>query len=353
MTITTMSKRPTRQAVRMALALFGLAVVVPSHGCIDFLDRCAGRDMHAGDAIECPMPEWTDRSFALQLPWNWDGTSALPVIFAIHGGGGNRRSAASVTCPDGDVGDPQCFPILARTHGFAVVLPDGTGTRPVHNVRTWNAGGGSKGFNCASGAACASGIDDIRYFRELLAELRQTIPVDDRRIFATGLSNGAAMSHRLACELPEEIAAIVAVGGTNQFAAVGGRCGEPVPVLQIHGTEDPCWSYDQSDGTCIGSEDNGIKLGVNESMEVWRTINGCSTDVIEEAIENRAPSDGTTSVRKTWQGCRAELSLIRIQGGGHTWPNGDEYLDSDRIGRVERDFGSEVVVEFFLDHPKP
>jgi polyhydroxybutyrate depolymerase len=55
----------------------------------------------------------------------------------------------------------------------------------------------------------------------------------------------------------------------------------------------------------------------------------------------------------TWQGCQAALSLIRVQGGGHTWPNGDAYLDSDRIGRVERDFGSEGIMEFFLANSKP
>ncbi len=185
-----------------------------------------------------------------------------------------------------------------------------------------------------------------------MGEIRRVIPVDPKRVYATGLSNGAAMSHRIACEMPEEIAAIVAVGGANQHAAGGGACGAPVPVLQIHGTEDPCWTYAQSERTCLGVE-KGLKVGVEPSMEGWRTVNGCGADRVEVPLPDRATHDGTRSHRVSWSGCKASLELIRIEGGGHTWPGGFAYLGSESIGRVPKDFGSEVIVEFFLAHPKP
>jgi polyhydroxybutyrate depolymerase len=296
------------------------------------------------------MPGWVDRSFDIELPASWDGTSPLPVILALHGGGGNKRAAAVVSCPTGTEGEPGCLPEVAKARGFAVVRPDGTGTRPLRNIRTWNSGGGVDGWNCASGGACKAGIDDVAYFRGLLDEVAKTVPVDAARVFATGLSNGGSMSHRLACELPDRIAAIVAIGGGNQFAAAGGACTAAVPVLHIHGTEDPCWSYTTSDTTCLGEGDR--KVGVAESVEGWRLRNGCNGVTTEEKLPDRDPGDGTTSVRIRHEGCAADVEHIRVDGGGHTWPNGYQYFDVSRIGRVGRDFGSEVVVEFFLAHPK-
>lgn len=319
------------------------------------LDPCTG-PLAPGDRLTCPMPGWLDRGYDIEVPAGWDGSAPLPVVLALHGGGGNKRSAAAVTCPDGDLEDPACLTRVAARAGFVVVRPDGTGMRPLRNVRTWNAGGGTQGYNCTSGAACASGVDDIRYIDELLDEVGRLVPVDAARVHATGLSNGGAMSHRLACALPDRIASIAAVGGANQHAAAGGACAASVAVLQIHGTEDPCWTYDQGPATCVGSE-RGIKVGVAESMEGWRLRNGCEAGMpgagpgIEEALPDADPEDGTRVTRVGYSGCARELVLLRVDGGGHTWPGGHAYLGQDRIGRVTHDIDSEIIVEFFLAHP--
>jgi polyhydroxybutyrate depolymerase len=335
----------------MRIALLALACMVcPCLSCIHPLERCAGKTVAPGETLSCPMPDWTDRSFDVTIPSNWDRTSSLPVLLAIHGGGGNKAAAARVTCPDGETGGALCLPAQAAARGMAVILPDGTGGRPLRNVRTWNAGGGHDGLNCTSGAACKEGVDDARYFRELLAEVALIFPVDTTRIYATGISNGGAMSHRLACELP--IAAIAAVGGTNQLAAGGGACPDAVPVLQIHGTQDPCWSYTSSDSSCLGGSDNGTKIGVAESMEGWRVRNGCGNAPSETAMPDINPADGTRSYRVTWPGCKEALELIRVEGGGHTWPNGYQYFGESKIGRVERDFGNEIILDFLMAHAR-
>jgi predicted esterase len=131
-----------------------------------------------------------------------------------------------------------------------VVLPDGTGLRPLRNVRSWNAGGGTDGWQCVSRGACQQGVDDGAFFDQLLVELARVVPVDARRVFLTGLSNGGAISHRLACERPSVVAAIATVGGTNQYTAAGGRCAARVPVLAIHGSDDPCWGYETGTAAC-------------------------------------------------------------------------------------------------------
>lgn len=298
------------------------------------------------------MPDWFDRAFDVQVPSGWDGKRPLPLLIAFHGGGGNRASAETVTCPDGQAGGSRCLAAIARAAGYVVVRPDGTGTRPTRNVRTWNAGGGVGGWHCVSAGACEEGIDDEAYFDALLAELRRLVPLDERRIFLTGLSNGAAMAHRLACARPTVVAAIAPVGGTNQFAAAGGACTAPVPILQIHGTEDPCWGYVTTDATCSILKP-GRKVGVAESLDGWRVRNGCAATFVERLLPDVDPGDGTRATRRTFDGCAASTEHLRIDGGGHTWPGGHSYLSGDTIGRVSLDVSaSEEIVRFFDAHPK-
>ncbi len=318
----------------------------------DPLDRCT--TAAAGDRLQCPMPGYTDRAFDLDVPAGWDGSTPLPLIIAFHGGGGNRASTSRITCPGGDLDDPGCLPAIAGAAGMAVVRPDGTGSRPVRNVRTWNAGGGVDDWQCASGPACKAGYDDIGYVDDLLAEVGRIVPLEPRRIYATGISNGGAMTHRLACERPEVLAAIAPVGGGNQHAAAGGSCPDPVPVLHIHGTDDPCWTYDTSARSCLQT-DGKLKVGVDDSMAGWAARNQCGAGAPgEEGIADADPDDGTTSVRLRWPGCAADTELVRVDGGGHTWPDGYQYTGSDRVGIVTHDFDAdELIVDFFQAHARP
>lgn len=305
-----------------------------------------------GAAVDCAVPGFAKRDFTLEVPASWDGRAPLPVIFAFHGGGGNKRSAASVTCPRGDLADASCLDAVAKRAGFAVVRPDGTGAAVLPNVRTWNSGGGVGKWTCTSGRACREHVDDLAYFDALTKEVARLVPVDPKRIHATGLSNGGAMSHRLACERARVVASIVSVGGGAQHAAAGGACASGVAVLEIHGTEDPCWGYEESDRACLQT-DSGVKVGVRATMEGWRARNGCAPQPDEQALPDADPADGTRATLVRWRGCRAAVELLRIDGGGHTWPSGDPYLSEKKIGRVSRDVTSEVVVAFLRDHPRP
>ena len=317
------------------------------------LDPCTSSQAGPGVHLECPMPGWVDRAYDLYIPQGWDGSSPLPLIVVFHGGGGNKRAALRTTCPGGDTKSPDCFAPLSTALGYAVVFPDGTGTRPLWNVRTWNAGGGTDGTTCVSGGACKSGVDDMAYLDDLLADVGEVIPIDPGHIHATGLSNGGAISHRWACERPQIVASIAPVGGTNQFAAVGGPCATSTPVLQIHGTEDPCWTYETSDQFCLDDDNHGVKTGVPESMEGWRIRNNCDDQVTEELLPDLDPDDGARVTRVEWQQCESDTTLLRVEGGGHTWPGGYAYLDASTIGPMCRDINaSQLILEFFDAHPK-
>jgi polyhydroxybutyrate depolymerase len=216
-------------------------------------------------------------------------------------------------------------------------------------MRTWNAGGGRDGWQCTSGRACASGVDDIAYLDAVRAVVQARVPAESW--FATGLSNGGAMSYRLACERAGVFRAIAPIGAGNQAAAFPGCAPEaPVALLHVHGTADPCWGYEGGSTACA-QRDGLRKVGVRESIvgdagiAGWATHLGCSGPVRETALPDTA-DDGMRSVERRHEGCAAPLVELVVEGGGHTVPDGFRYLR--RAGPVTRDLsGSRRIVAFF------
>jgi len=294
----------------------------------------------------CELEAYPDRPYEMFVPGSYRSDNAIPVVIAFHGGGGSSRNGATMSCPNGDIDDEACLHGIGEDAGFVTVYPNGTGFFPLRNLRTWNAGGGTDGWNCASGKACANNIDDLAYVDRLLEDVGSRLNVDRTRVYAIGLSNGAAFSQRLACERANTFAAVVAVAGSNQFST-GAPCNpvQPVAILQIHGTEDPCWSYTTSDSKCIGS--GGNKLGAVPSVTGWVDTLSCPTSSVEMELPDTV-DDGTSTTKTTWSGCNGgvEVILMTINGGGHTWPSGSVGLSENRVGRTTSDWGNELIWDF-------
>jgi len=311
---------------------------------------CSPENAKPGAVLTCALPGFARRAYDVYLPADYSPARPAPVVLAIHGGGGNARAAARTSCSGGDVDGEDCLHAMARREGVAVVYPNGSGARLFPDVRTWNAGGGAQGWQCVSGRACEDGVDDIAYFRALLDDLERWVAVDARRVHATGLSNGGAMSHRLACQLADRIASIAAVGGANQYATTA-SCAppRPVPVMQIHGSADPCWPFEGGEAACA-QRDDMAKISVDASMRIWATVNGCGAPGPAEAL---ASEKGIETLRIRWAGCRAETILIRVEGGGHVWPGGWAYFGKRVIGPMVGGWSANrVILDFFRRHPK-
>ena len=293
----------------------------------------------------CAVTDYPDRPFEIHVPSSYDG-SPIPLVVNFHGGGGSIESSRKSSCPEGDATSDRCLQAIGMQEGFVTVLPSGSPGPVLKEIRTWNAGGGGSEWNCASGRACQNGVDDIAYITQLLDAIEAQINVDTSRVFATGLSNGAAMAHRVACEMSERFTAIASVGGANQYSTTEDCTPTSVvSILHIHGTSDPCWTYETS-ATAFADRDGRLKLGAVDSTEGWAERNGCHPTSREEPMPDNAV-DGMTTLRITWDGCDdgASVEHLRIEGGGHIWPNGHSF--TRRAGVSTQDFGAEVVWEFF------
>jgi polyhydroxybutyrate depolymerase len=232
------------------------------------------------------------RTYRVHVPAAALGRAA-PVVLVLHGGGGDGDRIEASTR----------FTALADREGFVVVYPDGTGRT---RLLTWNAG------SCC-GYARDNDVDDVAFLAGVLDAVAGEFGVDRDRVFATGLSNGAMLAYRLACERADLVAAIAPVAG----ALTVDPCepSRPVSALIVHGTGDPNVPYQggESGREGPGGPDRPYR-SVPYAVSFWLRHNGCPSPVTDRR-------DGIL-VETTHAGCAdgTEVVLDTILRGGHEWP---------------------------------
>lgn len=262
-----------------------------------------------------------ERSYLIHLPPSQAPGRPIPLLLVLHGAGGDAAGMAEHTG----------LTEAAVRRGYAVVYPNGV-------ARRWNDGRGT------------SAQDDVGFIRLLLDSLGLDLPVDSGRIYATGISNGAGLAYRLACELPGVFAAIAPVAGAPA-AALEERCAatRPISMISFQGTRDPLMPYDGGD-VAAG---RGRVLGAARSAALFAEVSGCAPTPTVSA-EPDTVRDGTRVRRAVYAGCTEgrEVVLYTIEGGGHTWPGGPPV--GRRVGRVSRDVdATRALLDFFDRQSQP
>jgi polyhydroxybutyrate depolymerase len=266
------------------------------------------------------------RSYILQVPAAARATGRVPpALIVLHGGGGNARQMQRFSR----------FDELAAREGFVAFYPQGID-------RGWNDSREFRGRD--------SHKDDVGFLIAMLDDARRAgVAFDRAAVFATGISNGGFMAMRLACEAAPHIAGIAAVTATMP-AEIGGRCrpARPVSAMIINGTADPLVPYGGGFVRAFG-RDRGAIWSTDRTVQFFAALNGCDGAPRATPLPDRDAGDGTTTIRFDYRGCRrAPVALLQVQGGGHTWPGGLQYLPVALIGPVARDFdASEAIWDFF------
>lgn len=268
-----------------------------------------------------------ERTYLIYVPDSYDGSKETPLVLAFHGDLGAAKEMDKLTH----------LSKIAKEKNFIVVYPDGVN----HN---WNDGR----------AKINASIDDVGFTRDLIAKLGSQYNIDRSAIFATGISNGGFFCNRLACEMSETFAAIAPVAALLCEAPAQNRVpAKPISVLLMVGESDPLVPY--NGGPISGSRFSGKGrcLSASASVDFWVRANGCSTTPTRTELPDKNPSDKTRVRTETYSGGKeqSEVELVTIEGGGHTWPGGWQYLPTLAVGRTSRDIdGSEVIWNFFDSH---
>lgn len=263
------------------------------------------------------------REYIVHIPANFKKHSKCALVLAFHGGGGTAKNSLSF------------FGLnpVADTAGFIVVYPNGI-------KKGWNDGRPIKNHT----------QDDIGFIRQLIDQLGKDYPIDPNKVFATGISNGGFFSFALGLHLSEKIRAIAPVCATIPTDIFNGYSPAiPLGLLLINGTEDPLVPYH---GGKVGGKwlNRGQCSSTEETLKKFVDINSCSTRLsTETTFPNKDPNDKCLATRISYVcATRNQVQLIRIEGGGHTWPGGKQYLGKKLVGRVCRDFSAAAEIWSFF-----
>ena len=229
------------------------------------------------------------RDYIVHIPSSYDNKVPIPLVLCFHGYGGTASGISYTNFND-----------VSDTANFIVVYPQGA---LLKGKSHWNVGGWT----------LDSKIDDVGFISSLLDSLSERYNINQSRIYSTGMSNGGYMSFLLACQLSDRIAAIASVTG-SMTPQTYNLCNpqRPIPVLQIHGTNDQKVPY---------KGNRKWSLSINKVLEYWINHNNCDITPIEMSFPDINNSDESNVHRLSW--LNGDNSVITdhiiVNGGGHDW----------------------------------
>lgn len=282
-------------------------------------------------ALETMERDGQTRSWRVRLPSTYTQSTPLPVLFVLHGGLGDSARTERVTQ----------FNSIAEREGVILVYPDGYAKRPgvesePLKLRTWNAG------TCCGGAQ-ESEIDDVAFLLDVLKDTEARACLDRRRVYATGMSNGAMMMYRLACEAATHFAALAPVSGSLVLTSC--EPARAVPLLHIHGLKDPSVPFEGGSGCGLGTLDQSVAIPA--VIKKWSALHGC--------VDTTTTLDREDVTCVTQNGCEARVQLCTLPEGGHSWPGGLPGSDQNSAScpdaaQIFSFDASAHIMEFVLNH---
>lgn len=258
------------------------------------------------------------RYYKVHVPPSYSSSKPSALVLALHGGfgSGSQLETQSQLSPKAD------------QEGFIVAYPDGF--RNILGIRTWNADG-------CCGTAQSKNIDDVGFINNLIDTLENKYNIDAQKIFVTGMSNGAFMSYRLACELSHRIAAIAPVAGTMNVQNCPTT--RQVPVIHFH-------SYLDSSVPYSGGIGNGVSSHYNPPLDsvsnVWKTNNSCSS------IDTVQNDNDLLHIKWHNCSCQGDVELFLTHDGGHSWHGGQKNFGGDNVSNVVS--ANDKMWEFFMNN---
>jgi len=318
-------------AMRKAALIAAIIVAIPVLGVVIFGGqalslRASLREGAAADEKRSIVVGSLTRNYLLHVPKSSRASRRAPLVLVFHGGGGHDWNMPGFTH----------FDELSDEEGFFVAYPDGANQH-------WNDG------------RDVSTADDVGFVRALIMELERSNPIDPRRVYATGISNGGFFSNRLACDLTDKIAAIASVAATMPEVLVPlCKPSRAISVLYMQGTDDPLVPID---GGKIGlaRARHGLCISLADAANFWREHDHTSSAPSVFDVPDSA-NDGTRVHREAWTGGKddTEVVVYTIKGGGHTWPGGPQYLPRLIVGKTSQNLdATQTIWEFVRTHSIP
>lgn len=246
---------------------------------------CPAQVLAAGNTTRNIQVGNAMRSYILHVPNTYTGNQRVPLLFDFHGLGGSGQGEANGSS------------YVAATQAESVILAFPTGT----------SDGIGQGWNVGT---CCAGGDDVAFTRAMVTQIQGLACIDSKRIYVSGFSNGGGMSHKLACDAADIIAA--AAPGSFDFGEDNvDDCdpSRPISVVMQRGTNDFAVPFE---GGATPVTNRIVFLGAQATFDKWSELDGCTGPEVDIGNNCRQRSQCNAGV---------ETTLCVIQGGGHQPPN--------------------------------
>lgn len=302
---------------KLSILLLGLSIAF-------FLQSCGSiSNQEINDDGTTFTMDWDgyERLYLVHFPPKEKMNKALPVLFHIHGGGGTAKKTPSLTLGR--------FNDLADKEGFIVVYPEGLD-------KNWNDGRKLEGEQ-----AWEEGIDDVGFIVAIVEQLKKDYSIDSDKVFTSGMSNGGFMSSRLICDRSDIFsgAAIVTATLSTDYLP---QCNptNPVAVMIMNGTDDKLVPYDGGE-IKVFKKRRGKIVSTDDYVDFWKNKNECTEKIPTTTLPD-VYDDGTIVSIDSYENCEpgSALVLYKIEGGGHTWPGGKQYLGEWLIGKTSNEINA-------------
>ena len=237
------------------------------------------------------------REYLVHVPKSYRG-AMTPMLVALHGGGGDADFQA----------DDSRYRLISKSEeaGFIAVFPNGYSRFPSGILATWNAG-------ACCGAAEKNNVDDVGFLRDVIRRVERQANVDTHRVFMTGMSNGALMSWRMACEASDLVSGIAPVEGTDNTAAC--KPARPVPVIQFHALDDDHIPLNGGRGVSALTDTDFASVPATQAK--WIEL-----DRADLAAKRVLTVPGAHCDLHPAKSGGAPVELCLTDAGGHSWPGG-------------------------------
>lgn len=238
-----------------------------------------------------------DRTYIVYQSALRDKNRAVPLLVALHGGGG-RGAQMQKTCG---------FDAIANREGFVTAYPDAMKNH-------WNDRRGD-----IKTYAHQNNIDDLKFLGAMIEAITAKYNIDKSRIYMAGVSNGGMMTHLFAIKKGGMLAAAAALITSIPETLKNEKPVKALPFLMMNGTKDMLVKWE---GGAVAFN-RGSVISARGSVKFWAENNKCAKTPVVTQIADKDPADGATVKKEVYAaagGSSSEVVFYEIEGGGHTWP---------------------------------
>lgn len=239
-----------------------------------------------------------NRSVGLYVPPSYNAGHPAPLIIALHGRFSSAKAMHAMSH----------LRALADARGAILAYPQTAGPY-------WNDGG----FPALGRREIPH--DDDTFIASLESVIGRDYAIDPHQVLLVGYDTGGLMAFHLACQGRMHIAGVAIVSALmwDYGEQACASASIPTPMLIVHGRRDEV--FPEGGGRVPGGQVEARRLGVTDTLAVWRRINGCNG----QPITGRAGS-------ALYAGCTAPLAYVGVDNGDHDWFHDGPHYHLNRQG---------------------